>query len=181
MPRLFIALPVPDDVAGRLMKVMAPDAEGWRWVRPESLHLTLVFLGDVDERAVETVGKAIRRAAAQAAPIELTARSLGAFPSAARAKILWAGIDGELPALHALHSRLEREFRAEGLRFEERTYRPHVTLARSRAPRRIPTHLDLHEALGAWTAQDVVLYESQLSSSGPRYVVRTRASLGSGT
>lgn len=178
MPRLFIALQIPDDVAGRLAQVMATEADGWRWVRRESLHLTLVFLGNVDEQTVDTVSNAMHRAAANAAPMELSIRGLGAFPNQGHAKVLWAGVEGQLDVLHSLHERLERELREAGFRLEERAYLPHVTLARSRAPRRMPTHLDAQQAFGAWTAGEVILLESQLSSSGARYLVRARARLG---
>lgn len=178
MPRLFMALPIPDDVAGRLSQVMATDADGWRWVRRESLHLTLVFLGNVDEQAVESVSNVMHRAAEPLAPFELSIAGLGAFPNQARAKVLWAGVEGDLDVLRSLHRRLERDLHADGFRFEERTYRPHVTLARSRTPRRTPAQLDVRQAFGEWTAEEVILFESQLSPSGARYLVRAGARLG---
>lgn len=177
MPRLFIAIPVPAEVTQRLGRFMPSGEEGWRKVRPESLHLTLVFLGNVDERSVEWVGRAMRRAAAQVAPLELSAEGIGAFPTKAKARVVWAGVEGELTTLHDLHDRLASELRAEGFQLDERTYRPHVTLARSRTPRHLPAHLATDTAFGKWQAEEAVLFESELSSFGARYLVRDRAPL----
>src|SRR5690554_5680492 len=102
---------------------MPSGEEGWRKVRPESLHLTLVFLGNLDERSVERLGRAMRRAAAQLATLDLSAEGIGAFPTNAKAKVVWAGVEGESTTLHDLHDRLTSELRAEGFQLEERTYR----------------------------------------------------------
>ena len=177
MPRLFIALPVPAEVAKRLAQAMSSNTDSWRRVKPDSLHLTLVFLGNVDERSVGSVGQALHRAAAQVAQFDLSIGGIGGFPTDAKAKVLWAGVRGELSALQVLHDRLRMELHAEGFQLEERPYRPHVTVARSRYPRHIPTHLDANPMFGEWQAEEVVLFESELISSGPRYLIRDLAPL----
>lgn len=177
MPRLFIALPVPAEVAKRLARFMSSVTDGWRRVKPDSLHLTLAFLGNVDERSVGSVGQALHRAAAQVAQFDLSIGGIGGFPTDAKAKVLWAGVRGELSALHVLHDRLRTELHAEGFQLEERPYQPHVTVARSRYPRRVPIHLDPNPVFGEWLTEEVVLFESELISSGPRYLIRDRATL----
>src|SRR5262245_7277655 len=179
--RAFIAIEIDDRVRAELARVpgeVPVTGSGVRWVKAGSLHLTLKFLGEVEEARVERVASAMRSAAAGGAAFELTARGLGCFPNPRSPRVLWAGLADE-PELPALAERIERECRALGFPAEDRPFRSHITLAR------IAGRVALDRArlapdrpeFGSWSVPRVVLMESQLSPRGSRYSVREEATL----
>jgi 2'-5' RNA ligase len=178
--RAFIAIELEDHVRAALARVQdeAPvSGRGVRWVKPESLHLTLKFLGAVEDARVERVTGAMRAAVASAAAFELTARGVGCFPNARSPRVLWAGL-ADQPALLALAERIERECRALGFPAEDRPFRSHITLARIDGRVSLDrTQLAPDRPFGSWRVLRVVLMESQLSPGGSRYTVRDEAAL----
>lgn len=125
MPRLFTAIELPDDVRHRLSRLKVP-LPGAKWVEPDNLHLTLRFAGDIDNRVASEFADALARIDVDA--FELKIAGLGAFggndPHA-----IYAGVEIS-PALEALARANERAARGAGLPAEQRTFKPHVTLAR---------------------------------------------------
>ncbi len=188
--RLFVALEPPDLVRRRLaslqerLKAAAGRHAGdVKWVPVENVHLTLQFLGAVPEERVEAVKAAVAGAAAGALPLHLEVRGAGGFPSARRARVLWAGVGGDVAPLGALVSALGRDLGILGFPPEERPFSAHLTLGRSRDPRGAPgLAVALAQAAdgpGApWRASEVVLFQSHLSPQGPRYEPLARAPLG---
>jgi 2'-5' RNA ligase len=142
------------------------------WTAPDNLHVTVKFLGGVDEARLPEVRAALARAATVAA-FEATVRGLGAFPSAARARVLWAGAPGS-PAFVRLAEDVDRALAALGFVPEARGFTPHVTLGRVREPGRNPA---LAEALAAASTHEfgtlrvdrLSLMRSDLSPRGARY------------
>lgn len=178
MPRLFVALPVGHQVVAALAGLAEPGSSGWRWVKPEAMHLTLAFLGEVAEERVAAAERALGEGAAAAPALDLTAGGIGGFPDERRARVLWAGVGGDLEALHDLQGRLAGCLRDEGFELDPKPYRPHVTLARSREPRALPAGLDRSRQYGAWRADELLLMESRPGPDGPRYEVRAKVGLG---
>jgi len=188
--RLFVALEPPDLVRHRLstLKAELQRAAGRgsgdvKWVAIDNVHLTLQFLGAVPEERVDPVKVAVATAAAEARPLHLELRGAGGFPSGRRARVLWAGVGGEVAQLTALVAALGRRLGPLGFAAEERPFSPHITLGRSRDPRGAPglaAALALAaESPGApWRATEVVLFQSFLSPKGPRYEALARAALG---
>ncbi len=130
MPRLFVGLELPEMVRVRLALIGGP-LPGAKWIPPEDMHLTLRFVGDIDNRqADDLVGflDDIRLTA-----FELAIRDLGAF-GGNEPRIIWAGADAG-PALEQLQRAVERAARLAGLPPETRSFKPHVTLARLRGTR----------------------------------------------
>ena len=137
--RLFIAVPFPSDaeseIAAVVDRVRADGVPGGgrdvRWVRLDSLHLTLRFLGPTLEDRVEGAMEATSRAAAACQPFDLAVGRAGAFPSAGRPRALWLDIRvGEAP-LAALAAAVDRELRTLGWVLDDKPFRPHLTLARA--------------------------------------------------
>jgi 2'-5' RNA ligase len=183
--RLFAGMPMPEaarrEIEALLEELRAAD---WpvRWVRAEGLHLTLKFYGEVAAERLEVIDESIRMAARGARAMALRLDALGAFPSAARPRVLWVGIDGPA-ALAALWERLEQGGEALGFAPEGTPFRPHVTLGRVREGQRLPPRaLDGYQQRyerTAFVADRLVLYESVLTKQGPRYDERLALELES--
>lgn len=128
MPRrLFIAIDLPKPVCWRLGHVVADPPRGVRPVRPAQLHLTLHFLGDVEDDRLAALQDALATVRHQ--PFTIAIRGTGVFPPRGRPSVLWAGV-AESPPLVELHAGIGAALEACGLEVERRPYAPHVTLAR---------------------------------------------------
>jgi len=101
-----------------------------RWVRPEGMHLTLKFLGDVLAEQVPEIAEAVRQACEKHAPFECTLSGLGCFPNASRPRVVWVGIQEPSGVLAALHRDVDRTVSALGFEPEQRRFHPHLTLGR---------------------------------------------------
>ncbi len=181
--RTFLAVDLPEDVRQRIMETsrqLAAAGDPVKWVEPQNLHVTLKFLGDVEDRELYDVCRVAQQGAEQVASFRAECRGIGAFPDLDRPRTIWAGVEDPEGKFTQLHARLEEGY--EKLRFprELRPYRPHITLGRQRAGRRRATGgatLPLREALVQWadtsfgplTVEAVTIYGSELTSEGPVY------------
>ncbi len=105
------------------------------WVRPENLHITLRFLGDVESEALSVLGNALEEAYIGVEAFSLRVAGVGAFPNARRARVVWAGVTGAEGPLESVHRISEMGARGIGLAADEKAFSPHVTLGRIRDPR----------------------------------------------
>jgi 2'-5' RNA ligase len=194
--RIFIALDIDDTIRERIQRFMegvrgfAPEA---RWVRPESLHITLKFIGEKTPDAVEQIKQVL--AGIRAAEFEVTFRGYGFFPTAKAARVFWVGIEsGE--SIAKLATAVDEGTATLGIAQEEHAFNPHLTLARgggrSGAPgwqkgdapnRNFRTLLEKLTGLptpefGTMAAREFFLYESQLLRGGARYSKIARFALG---
>jgi len=192
--RIFIALDIDDAIRKRLqlfsdgMRGFAPDA---RWVRPESLHVTLKFIGHKTTGEVGQIKQALTRVRAGA--VELSFRGYGFFPTAKAPRVFWVGVEAG-PQLAALAKSLDEVTAALGIPKEEHSFSPHLSLARragSGAPRGRKGDAPnqwfrlLQERLaamsvpefGTMTAREFFLYESELGRGGSRYTKIARFGL----
>lgn len=176
--RTFIAVDVSPEVqimARRLIQKLTQAGVDYRWVAPENMHLTLKFLGNIQDREVPDVCRAVTSAVANLPPISVTVRGLGAFPSRARPRILWMGIEHGHDELIALQQAVEAALHPLGFLRERQDYRPHLTLGRQPAGQRdvVPwTELMESEAntiFGGFEVDAVVVYASYLERNGPVY------------
>ncbi|MCW8862543.1 MAG: RNA 2',3'-cyclic phosphodiesterase, partial [Rhodospirillales bacterium] len=131
MLRLFVAIEMPEDVAEALSHLRT-GIPGARWVRPENMHLTLRFIGEVGEDEAHGVDSALSLIRAPAFSLRLA--EVGCFKSGKRARALWAGAEaGE--SLTRLQAKVDKALVSEGLEYEARKFKPHVTLARLKETR----------------------------------------------
>ncbi|GIV58939.1 MAG: RNA 2',3'-cyclic phosphodiesterase [Rhodothermaceae bacterium] len=169
MARLFVALDVPRPVRRKLLGLMRP-RPGVRWVREEQLHLTLRFLGHVEEAMERAVRE--RLDAVQAAPFSLRLGGTGVFPGPARPRVLWVGAHAEAGLL-SLQQAVEAAVVDAGLPPENRPFHPHVTLARLQRPDTawirafLRDHVDFEA--GSFTVGHFALYASTLRPAGAVY------------
>jgi 2'-5' RNA ligase len=130
--RAFVALVPPDDALAELAAAVAvlPHEPRLRWSPRGQWHLTLAFLGEVDELARDRLAERLARAARRHAPVELALAGGGRFGD----RVLWAGVDGDRAGLRLLAGSVRAAARRAGLPVDDRPYRPHLTLARARPP-----------------------------------------------
>jgi 2'-5' RNA ligase len=134
--RVFVAVTPPPEVQRTALDV-AGDAtrdlgDGIRWAKPENVHLTLKFLGEIHDEALESICGALKQACSAHAPFDARLRGVGAFPSPRRARIIWAGMDEGSEKVSALAASVESALEPVGFRREGRRYVPHATLGRAR-------------------------------------------------
>jgi len=177
--RLFIALDIPAEVRAALTKYMERAralAHEARWARVEGLHVTLKFIGHVDDSVVEKIKAAL--ASIKTAPFEVTFTGVGFFPNPNAARVFWAGVDGRESLPH-LASNIDSVSEKLGFPRETKPYHPHLTLARtsSRPLRELRQLLDDPPQFGTMTAREFFLYQSQPQKGGSKYTKLERFAL----
>jgi len=176
--RAFLALDPPEEILreigriqDRLRKLIHGDL---RWVRPEGIHLTLKFFGDVSENAVVKISAVAGQAAAPVGSFELAIGGTGVFPDPSRPRIIWLGMNGDVARLATFQRGLERALGEIGFPPAERPFRPHLTLGRIKSPKGL---IGLAEALEKekavtterFTASGLILFQSDLTPRGAVY------------
>lgn len=171
MRRVFVAIPVPDAVTDNLARLRGGDSNGnIRWVTPANYHLTLAFLGDIPTAQIDDVVDATYRATEGVHPLHLVSQGVGAFPNPERARVLWAGVAGDVDRLVAVQRVLVDELSAALFKPDTKRFRPHVTIARLRRAQPVPSRMPLLGLFGEWMADEVQVIESVLRPSGPTYI-----------
>ncbi len=176
MPRLFVSVDLPATLAGEFAAVQQEleDVEALRFTDPAQAHLTVKFLGDVDEDRVDDVVAALERAVDDAGvePFEAEVGGVGAFPSPEYINVVWVGVGDGADELARLHEAVERETTALGFEPEEHDFTPHLTLARmddARGKATVQAFLDEEPVVGRFDVDAIRLTESTLTDDGPVY------------
>lgn len=180
MPRLFVGLELPDPVKDRLLELQRP-IPGARWQSMGQLHLTLCFIGNVEEARVPELGVALQ--ALTTAPFELALQGVNCFGKPQRPRNLWIGVVPETPVM-VLHQEVSLRLASTGWQPETRRFRPHITLARFHRHKAgsVAHFLDTHHELttDAFEVKHVSLFKSTQGAEGSRYQVIERFELGDG-
>jgi 2'-5' RNA ligase len=132
--RLFVALDFPDEVRDSLREFIArlkPACRAAKWVRPQAMHVTLKFIGEVSTEKLESIRAALA-SMHSTAPVEMQFRGLGFFPNERRPRVLWCGVEGS-PNLAELAAAVDHALVLLGIAAESREFVPHLTLARFKA------------------------------------------------
>jgi len=170
--RTFVALELSQHLKEGILAItrqMAKRGVPASWAKPGTMHLTLKFLGDVEEERIPDVMRAVEAAAARVPPFAFGTGGLGAFPTARRPRVLWVGVNPE-PSLFALQEAVEDELALVGFPEEDERYQPHITLGRLRDPRGAQ---GLPELLAELTApavtvevKEILVMKSTLAAGG---------------
>ena len=183
--RLFLAVRFPSDLAARASAAL-PDLKVLRRVAPDLMHVTLAFVGSVEAPILVDAAAAAHEAASATRAFELGLGTLGQFPERGRAHVVWLGFADPGPLVD-LAERARRSLTAHGVSFDEKPFRPHLTLARVREDADRVELRDLTIALrgakapsGTFAVDTVHVIESTLSPKGPRYTARATAALMGG-
>jgi 2'-5' RNA ligase len=177
--RAFVAIPAPESVKEQADQIRArlsrtnPDV---KWVEYSNYHLTLKFLGDIDERQLSKIRERLRQAGEYCPPFYLKVSGLGFFPNKRKPRVVWMGLDGDTSQAEFLAERIDAYLQDIG--FEpEKSHRFHITLGRVRSERNIEALLQQANMLdsvirnGLFPVQAFYLMESRLSKQGPQYRV----------
>jgi len=152
-------------------------------VHPEGIHLTLKFLGNIEEPLVDKIGDILKRIADGARPFQLKVRNLGVFPNARQPRVLWVGVtDGDEESC-ALQQKIDEALQPLGFEKEKRAYHPHLTLARIKSLRGTAAMMNIVDAhksrfVGECRIDRVILFRSELHPEGARYTKLAEAPFG---
>lgn len=168
--RLFIAIDIPDDLK-KMIDSLRADIPGARWVRQEQIHLTLAFLGEVDEPASELLIAELARI--RLPEFKLCFSGTGCFPHRRHPRVLWVGLEPQ-PYLNILAAEVREAALVCGISQEERSFTPHITIARlslSHSPE-LDLFVERNKALKhpQFTVHNFILYQSRLMSQGAEHI-----------
>ena len=180
--RLFVACEVPDDVKECIGEVIenlrSHSGNAVRWIRPEGVHVTLKFLGEVPTKKLPAVKLAIQEAVVGNSPFELEFSNIGTFGGREGLRIMWVGIAGDVLRLEALVRAVNAALAVVGFEPERRPFRPHLTLGRVRDEISTRNRAEIEVAVGkvsvppvSWRTAQVSLMRSRLTAQGATYEV----------
>jgi RNA 2',3'-cyclic 3'-phosphodiesterase len=174
--RSFVAIELPAEVK-RALGALQDDLRAARadvsWVKPENFHLTLKFLGDVEEGRLGEVERMCAEAASAARRFDLKLGGVGLLPHRRQPRVVYVEVGGQVRELGELHRAVEEKLDALGFEKEARAFRPHITLGRVKSPRRVRELVALCEskrfATGEFPVGEIALMRSELHPTGARY------------
>ncbi|NNE66081.1 MAG: RNA 2',3'-cyclic phosphodiesterase [Pyrinomonadaceae bacterium] len=188
MQRIFVAIEINEQIrtiARRQIDSLEAHADKTRvsWVKPQNIHLTLRFFGDVTDDELSAVNEAVAACAGQTEEFCFQVTGTGVFPNMRKPSVLWLGIRDTDGNLNQLKENLDQNFHALGYPIEKRKFHPHLTIARLRQPRSAiqiaKAHLDQTFDSSDVIVDRLVIYQSQLESTGAVYSERFSAELQS--
>ena len=186
--RCFIAISLPDERKAEIsgiqerMKTAGADLS---WTRQEGMHLTLKFLGEVEEKRIPKIERSLDMAVDGITTFTLSVSGMGIFPDLRSPRVVWIGLKEEGNNLIKLHKGVEEELKKIGFPSEERRFTPHITLGRIRSNRNIEKLLKLIDAekgidTGGFEVSEIHLIKSELKPSGAVYTELYSVMLSSG-
>jgi len=176
--RTFLAAEIPFGVKNAIRSIQEQldhRIQGIRWTKPEGMHLTLKFFGNISESDIPCISGVVEKETSVTTPVTLIARSIGTFPGPSRPRVLWMGLEGETDGLYKLNEAIESNLEQCGFKKDLRSFNPHLTLGRAKAQRGIYTGIrevmvekERYNA-GQFKITGLTLFRSDLKSDGPLY------------
>jgi 2'-5' RNA ligase len=183
--RTFIAIEIPETVQQKIAKAqqeLKAFNERISWTKPGNIHLTLKFLGSVEEDKIAAIAEAVNQVAEKIPPSKFRVKNLGAFPNLRRARVIWVGIELDSPYLSQLAEGMDAALAELGFPKEKRKFSPHLTIGRVKAK----TSDEFQQALqrtpfegGEVTVEEVIVMKSDLKPTGAIYTPLRKIKLGS--
>jgi 2'-5' RNA ligase len=175
--RTFVALTLDGSLHGpiqNLIEKLASSGAVVKWVVPHNIHVTLKFLGNVEESRLPDVYAACERAAAGSEPIDLEVKTLGCFPNPNRPRVVWVGIEQGSEAVGQLQKKVDRELERVGVPREKKKFKAHLTIGRVKNQKDISKlrHLIEEERniiIGSMRAEKISVMKSKTMPAGPIY------------
>jgi 2'-5' RNA ligase len=176
--RSFLAFELPEEIKAIVTRVSGEIRKSSlevRWVRPEFIHLTVVFMGDIESEQIAPIGESVSAVCSQHSPFTISLKPMGCFPNTRNRRVIWLGIEGDLERMSRFRDDLQHALSPFGIKEEERAFRPHLTLGRFKKPSKRQTELDQllakYKELSspARTLSELVLFRSDLKPGGAVY------------
>lgn len=147
---------------------------GARWLKPEGIHLTLKFIGYIEETQIDPISDAVCQVITDQKPLVLKVEGIGVFPNLKRPRVIWVGLTGDIGRLMLIQKRIEESLSLLGFPVENRPFSPHLTVGRVPSPKKLADLTDrIRELEGitfdSFTVNELVLYQSTLRPTGAIY------------
>ncbi len=182
--RTFIAIEISEAVKTELARLQAELRQTGAeitWTKPDNIHLTLRFLGEIEERQLDDLKQLCAKTAAEFQPFTLRLKDIGYFPNFRQPRVMWVGLAGELEAAKQLQKRLDAELIAKGFNQEDKPFKPHLTIGRMKSGKNIKPLVAKADLCTlpeiAFEVGDIVLFKSDLHPSGARYTALAKSKL----
>ena len=175
--RAFIAFKLPENIISSIRKIQE-DIKSYafkvRWVKPENIHLTLKFLGDINSTDIEKVSETIINTVNGHTPVSLAVKGTGVFPGIKRPRVIWVGLTGQIEKLAGMQKDIEENLEELGFPREKRPFRGHLTLGRIKGkidPKKLMDTMKKFEKFESelFIADKIFLFKSDLKSTGSVY------------
>jgi len=176
MIRTFIAIELPVEVkqvARKIQNQLGVSIEGIRWVKNENIHLSVKFLGNVEENRINDIAVAVKNAVKDISVMNLKTGHLGIFPNERRPRILWLGMEGDVPEFIRMSKNCESELAKVGFEKDAREIKPHITVGRIRSKKKQKGLLKILKDMPVgnikFRADTLIIMRSELNSDGAVY------------
>jgi len=176
--RSFLAFEQPPEMQAILSRVsgeLRRSRLDVRWVKPENIHLTVVFLGNIRSEDAEAMASPLQRLCLTTAPFQLSLKGTGCFPNSRKPRVLWIGLEGDVERMGRFRDSLQEALQPFGVPGEDRAFRPHLTLGRfrsvGRAEREVESLLASYQDLTGPVCclKELILFRSELKPGGSIY------------
>lgn len=176
--RIFVGLDISDEARRKISDYIDFLRESFpnfrvSWDKTEKLHLTMKFLGEIDDEQIAKLLEAVERAAQKASSFNVRIEGTGVFPSPKQARILWLGVKSEGESLQTLNEVLESECERQGFAKEKRKFKAHLTIGRlkEKSDELVKTHLEQNFEPVVFEVSEIVVFQSKLQPTGSIYSV----------
>jgi 2'-5' RNA ligase len=170
--RSFLAVEIPDDIKKYLktvIKRMSGYTDGVKWLNETAQHITLKFFGEIDEDIVWNIKKSIEHLGTKHSPFSLTLKCIDAFPSTKKTRVIVITLENGVDNINDIFNDIEQNISAIGIKRETRSFSPHITLGRRKAPGPLPDHAITELERMSFKVDALVMFKSTLTSQGAIY------------
>lgn len=180
--RTFIAIEVPEAIKtelARLQTELRKTGAEVVWAKPDNIHLTLRFLGEVEERRLAELKQLCVETAAEFQPFTLRLKDIGYFPNFRQPRVVWVGLAGEMEVARQLQKRLDAELIARGFNQDDKPFKPHLSIGRMKSGKNIKPLVAKANLYAlpelAFEVGEIVLFQSELHPAGSRYTALAKS------
>jgi 2'-5' RNA ligase len=184
--RSFLAIELPKEIIGRLSEIqdnLKPSGSQVKWVKPESIHLTLKFFGNIEDKTVDDISQVVKKVTAEIDAFDLGIKGIGVFPNMLRPRVIWVGVESSGRTLDILYKETKVSLKKIGFEPEQREFRAHLTLGRVKSlkdKRQLTEQIEKLKGceVGSFRVENLLLFKSDLRPTGAVYTKLETFNLG---
>ncbi len=176
--RSFLAFELPleiKNIVARVSGELRQSTLNPRWVKVDNIHLTVVFMGSIETEDTPAITRVVREVCQTYGPFDISIKGIGCFPNRRSPRVLWLGLDGDLEPMSEFRDALQGHLKGFGIKEEKRKFKPHLTLARFRKPKKmdakedqfLSNYEDISSAV--CSLKELILFKSDLKPTGAVY------------